>query len=218
MNESLQIRKAGNMISTSVLSRIDPVDFVDTFCCRITAERDIRPADVLITMFTNYPQWVEALMKLRNCLVEPFGLKGGKGPEVAEYHKIISDFAIAHPDMTREDINKLYCNLAREYGKAVNDQDIQELYSWVDITHLFMQPCYYLGYGTSAFTSLDLFALAGEDREAAVDKYLELTAVSAETPYCEAVQKVGLRDIFEKGVPGEILKEVNNRLKKDYEQ
>ena len=68
MNESLQIRKAGNMISTSVLSRIDPVDFVDTFCCRITAERDIRPADVLITMFTNYPQWVEALMKLRNCL------------------------------------------------------------------------------------------------------------------------------------------------------
>ena len=42
MNESLQIRKAGNMISTSVLSRIDPVDFVDTFCCRITAERDIR--------------------------------------------------------------------------------------------------------------------------------------------------------------------------------
>ena len=103
MNESLQIRKAGNMISTSVLSRIDTVDFVDTFCCRITAERDIRPADVLITMFTNYPQWVEALMKLRNCLVEPFGLKGGKGPEVAEYHKIISDFAIAHPDMTREE-------------------------------------------------------------------------------------------------------------------
>ena len=103
MNESLQIRKAGNMISTSVLSRIDPVDFVDTFCCRITAERDIRPADVLISMFTNYPQWVEALMKLRNCLVEPFGLKGGKGPEVAEYHKIISDFAIAHPDMTREE-------------------------------------------------------------------------------------------------------------------
>ena len=101
---------------------------------------------------------------------------------------------------------------------AVNGQDIQELYSWVDIPHLFMQPCYYLGYGTSAFTSLDLFALAGEDREAAVDKYLELTAVSTETPYCEAVQKVGLRDIFEKGVPGEILKEVNNRLKKDYEQ
>ena len=134
---------------------------------------------------------------------------------------MLAEFEICvyeNPDMTREEMNKLYCNLAREYGMAVNDQDIQELYSWVDIPHLFMQPCYYLGYGTSAFTSLDLFALAGEDREAAVDKYLELTAVSAETPYCEAVQKVGLRDIFEKGVPGEILKEVNNRLKKDYEQ
>ena len=134
---------------------------------------------------------------------------------------MLAEFEICvyeNPDMTREEMNKLYCNLAREYGKAVNDPDIQELYSWVDIPHLFMQPCYYLGYGTSAFTSLDLFALAGEDREAAVDKYLELTAVSTETPYCEAVQKVGLRDIFEKGVPGEILKEVNNRLKKDYEQ
>lgn len=134
---------------------------------------------------------------------------------------MLAEFEICvyeNPDMTREEMNKLYCNLAREYGMAVNDQDIQELYSWVDIPHLFMQPCYYLGYGTSAFTSLDLFALAGEDREAAVDKYLELTAVSAETPYCEAVQKVGLRDIFENGVPGEILKEVNNRLKKDYEQ
>ena len=52
MNESLQIRKAGNMISTSVLSRIDPVDFVDTFCCRITTERDIRPFHSIIVPAT----------------------------------------------------------------------------------------------------------------------------------------------------------------------
>ena len=55
-------------------------------------------------------------------------------------------------------------------------------------------------------------------QEAAVDKYLELTAVSVETPYCEAVEKAGFRDIFEKGVPGEILKEVNDRIQKDYAQ
>lgn len=103
MNESLQTQKVESMISTSVLSRIHPADFFDAFCCKLTIEEEISPTVVLVSMFTDFPRWVGALMKLRNCLVKPLGLKGGKGPDAVELHQVITGFAAAHPDMAENE-------------------------------------------------------------------------------------------------------------------
>ena len=106
-----------------------------------------------------------------------------------------------NPDMTLKEINELYLKLSRKYG-IYYDSSMEELYSWVDISHIFTSPCYYIGYSTSAFTSLDLLTLSEKNRHEAVEKYMELTTLPTYAPYCSAIEYVGLRDIFEKGVPG----------------
>lgn len=116
-----------------------------------------------------------------------------------------------NPNLSLEDINKLYLNLSRKYG-IYYDSGITELYSWVDIPHIFTSPCYYIGYSTSAFTSLDLLTLSEENRHEAVEKYMELTTLPTYEPYCAAIEYVGLRDIFEDGVPADIMEETSRIL------
>ena len=113
--------------------------------------------------------------------------------------------------MTLEDMNKLYHNLSAKYGIYYNE-NISEAYSWVDISHIFNSPCYYIGYATSAFSSLDLLTLSEENRHEAVEKYMELTTLPTYVPYWAAVEYVGLRDIFEKGTAKEIIQETVNIL------
>ncbi len=127
---------------------------------------------------------------------------------------MVSEFEIQvyeNPGMTLADMNKLYYNLAAKYG-IYYDENISEVYSWVDISHIFSAPCYYIGYSTSAFSSLDLLTLSEENRHEAVEKYMELTTLPSYVPYCAAVEYVGLRDIFEKGTAKEIIQETVNIL------
>ena len=122
---------------------------------------------------------------------------------------LVSEFEIKvyeNPGMTLEDMNKLYYNLSAKYGLYYHEK-ISEVYSWVDIQHIFNSPCYYIGYATSAFSSLDLLTISEENRHEAVEKYMELTTLPTYAPYCAAVEYVGLRDIFEKGTVKEIIKE-----------
>ncbi len=128
---------------------------------------------------------------------------------------LISEFEIQvyeNPGMTLEDLNKLYLNLSQKYG-IYYDSKIKDLYTWVDISHIFSSPCYYIGYSTSAFSSLDLLTLSQENRHEAVEKYMELTTLPTYVPYCAAVEYVGLRDIFEEGVPKEIMEETVEIMK-----
>lgn len=122
---------------------------------------------------------------------------------------LVSEFEIRvyeNPGMTLEDMNRLYYNLSAKYGIYYNEA-VTEVYSWVDIPHIFNSPCYYIGYSTSAFSSLDLLTLSEENRNQAVEKYMELTTLPTYAPYCAAVEYVGLRDIFEKGTAEEIIRE-----------
>lgn len=122
---------------------------------------------------------------------------------------LLSEFEIEaykHPEMSLEDLNKLYLNLSEQYGIYYVD-GIDALYTWSDTSHVFSSPCYYFSYMTSAFSSLDLLTLSEEDRHKAVETYMELTTLPTYAPYCSAVEYVGLRDVFEKGVPEEIIEE-----------
>lgn len=122
---------------------------------------------------------------------------------------LVSEFEIMvyeNPTMTLEEMNRQYYKLSEKYGQYYHSQ-IEEIYSWCDIPHLYTSPCYYVSYLTSAFSSLDLLTLAEKDRHEAVEMYMTLTALPTYVPYCSAIEFVGMRDIFEKGVPGEIIKE-----------
>lgn len=122
---------------------------------------------------------------------------------------MLSEFEIQvykDPDMTLEEMNKLYLKLSESYGTYYDDS-IKELYTWVDVPHVFSSPCYYIGYATSAFSALDLLTLSEKDRHEAVEKYMELTTLPSYAAYRDAIEYVELQDIFEKGVPAKIIRE-----------
>ncbi len=102
-----------------------------------------------------------------------------------------------NPDMTLEEINRLFKDISERYGYAYGP-DETESYIWVDIAHTFRSPMYYIGYATSALSALDLWLWFLEDRDAAVETYMDLTAMFLSVPYREAVKQAGLRDIFQK--------------------
>lgn len=54
-----------------------PGDFNDSFSCEAYSETPLSSEELMKTIFTNQPSWVNALYKLRGWLVKPFGLKGG---------------------------------------------------------------------------------------------------------------------------------------------
>ena len=127
---------------------------------------------------------------------------------------LISEFEIAayeNPDMTLEELNKLYLQLSRRYGMQY-DSKIKELYTWSEVPHIFTSPCYYFSYLTSAFSSLDILTMAEEDRHEAVETYMTLTTIPGYVPYCSAVEYAGLRDIFEDGVAQDIIEETASIL------
>ncbi len=127
---------------------------------------------------------------------------------------LLSEFELEvyeNPDMSLEELNKLYLSLSESYGIYYN-RNIRELYTWVDVPHVFSSPCYYIGYATSAFSALDILTLSRENRQEAIEKYMELTTLPTYAAYCDAIEYVELRNIFEKGVPAEIVKEATELL------
>ena len=113
--------------------------------------------------------------------------------------------------MSLEEINRLYKELSEEYGYQY-DEDEEEGYYWIQVSHNFQSPFYYISYATSALSSLDLWLISLEDREQAVDIYLELAALSLSLPYRETIEEVGLRDIFRQETIPEMAKELRDYL------
>lgn len=115
-----------------------------------------------------------------------------------------------NPDMSLEEINQLYKELSQQYGYLYDDDD--EGYDWIQVSHNFQNPLYYISYATSALSSLDLWLLSLENRDRAVDIYLELAALSLSLPYRETIAEVGLRDIFRSKTIPEMAKELEKQL------
>ena len=63
----------------------------------------------------------------------------------------------AEPDMTLEDLNRLFRNLANDYNIWYFDFDGNACYDWDTVPHLFHSPLYYTSYCTSAFPALKLW-------------------------------------------------------------
>ena len=79
-------------------------------------------------------------------------------------------------------------------------------------SHNFQTPMYFISYATSALSALDLWLRYLEHPRQAKEAYLDLTALSLSLPYREAVEKVGLRDIFASETVPALAEELEARL------
>ena len=110
------------------------------------------------------------------------------------------------------ELNQIFSQLASEYGYT-DEYAVTLGYSWVDVSHTFQSPMYYISYATSALSSLDLLSISLDDRQNAIDCYMELTTYGLDTPYRELLLETPLRDVFETGSVATIAQDTLNYSK-----
>jgi hypothetical protein len=66
-----------------------PVDYTDAFACEVVVEKKLSADEIMISFWTVMPGWVNALFKLRNLLVRPFGLETGESEGRSEQLKVM---------------------------------------------------------------------------------------------------------------------------------
>lgn len=98
----------------------------------------------------------------------------------------------ADPSLSVQELHTLEQRLNREYGLDALYGD--EVY-WPYVSHLFDQPCYYISYAASALPALDIWCLSLDDRAAAVDTYMNISAARTDAWFLDVLYDNDLCDI-----------------------
>lgn len=96
------------------------------------------------------------------------------------------------PDMSLEEINRLYSQLCVEYGEydAIDEDD----FYWVYISHTFDSPLYYISYAASSLAALQLWDQSQGGYDAAVVHYMDIVRAGAyDKGYLQVMEEAGLR-------------------------
>ena len=108
----------------------------------------------------------------------------------------------AQPDMTRDEMDRLFASLSAEYGLPVlSDRDC----SWVYVPHTFESPFYYLSYAAAALAAIQLWDMAQTDLDgaAAVWRAVMDHDASAEG-YMTVLPACGLRLFTQEGAVADV--------------
>lgn len=101
----------------------------------------------------------------------------------------LQQYVYATPNVTLKQINQEYCKLAKEYGLVESDDERTEMYGWVDVSHTFDSPMYYISYAVSAAGAFAFWLDAQEgDFMDTVDQYLTFVALPAELGFQESFE------------------------------
>ena len=101
-------------------------------------------------------------------------------------------YAYAHPDMTVDELNRAYKDIASSYGMEF--YSLESRYYWMYVSHNFESPFYYISYAASTLASLQILSLSERDMPAAVERYNRLVDIGAyDKPYEEVLREVGLK-------------------------
>ena len=119
-----------------------------------------------------------------------------------------------HPEMSAAEMREkmdLYASMSMAGAEGLSD--VRSISSWTQIHHLFDVPLYYISYAVSALSSLDVYSEYLKDPEAGWDKYTQLTHVSPDMKYVEAVAACGLHDMTKE----ENIRSVTETLSRHYQ-
>ena len=112
---------------------------------------------------------------------------------VYEFEEVI----YKQPNMTLDDMNRLFAEIQTQYHATFFLAYENACYGWVDVTHLFDSPMYYIGYGTSAFSALNIWLLSQQDYDAAVQTYLDIMKHASNSSYQNVVDVCDLENVFD---------------------
>ena len=105
---------------------------------------------------------------------------------------------------TVDSINETYADVMRDYGMYYEGLDWYNLYTWIDINHFFLSPCYIISYCTSADAALQVYALEKEKPGAGVSAYADLLNTTVDSHFLEMLESCGMESPFQSGRAAEL--------------
>lgn len=116
-----------------------------------------------------------------------------------------------NPDMSLKEMNQLMRSIGDSYNYPYYDNS-DEAYGWVDVSHTFQSPLYYISYATSALGAFNIWKVSLEDRDKAIEIYLNLAEADGNVEFRNCLKENGLQDIFSE----EYIKELANAVTEQY--
>lgn len=117
------------------------------------------------------------------------------------YQAVLDEFSMRSYSMDSFDakqLARLYSEVNGEFGLDFASVDGgAEDYSWILVPHLFSSPFYVPSYITSALTAMQIWALAQENWNEAMDLYLAMIHADQNQPFQSLVESVGLMSPFD---------------------
>ncbi|MEZ4357475.1 MAG: hypothetical protein R2876_02435 [Eubacteriales bacterium] len=101
------------------------------------------------------------------------------------------------PDMTLDEINLLYEDISSEYGIDYTSDNEYLKYIWVDVSHNFESPMYYISYATSAVAAFNIWEKSLDDRDGAIDTYLKLVSSGEGEDYLDVLEECSLNNMLD---------------------
>lgn len=128
----------------------------------------------------------------------------------------LQEYAYTTPALTLEMLNRKSAQLAVEYGQTPFGPEGID-YTWVEVTHTFEAPMYYISYATSAIIALEFYLDARlNGLEHAADSYLSFVANSVcSSGFRTVVADSGLADPFTSGTVENLVQKLEGRLYSD---
>ena len=111
-----------------------------------------------------------------------------------------------NPNITVDEMNQIYGNLAKEYGLDVDNR------GWCLVSHNFEMPYYYISYSVSAVTAFEVWVKALEKEEQGIETYFKLIEAGEDSSFIESIEKAGLTSPFEEKTLQDIVKSVEAYL------
>jgi len=133
------------------------------------------------------------------------------------YYDELQQFIYDAKNVTLSQINEKASQLSIEYGFAEADSPMADVYglSWVQVSHNFTSPFYYISYAVSAAGAFAFWLDAQQDYFSAVDSYLAFTALDASYGLQDSFEAVGLASPLSPGYLPELAASLRSRLNID---
>ena len=113
------------------------------------------------------------------------------------------------PELQPQDVSDIFYGVMLDYMGDIFIEDYARHY-WAEVNHNFDAPLYYISYGVSALAAFEIWAQAQQDRDAALQQYLQLVSYGTDVELLPLLEECGLQNVFE----GAYLEELETQLRR----
>ncbi len=96
-----------------------------------------------------------------------------------------------------EDINRIFSEISASYGVDQSYYSVPIEFAWVDVSHTFEVPLYFISYATSQLPALEIFTKSLGDREKAVEIYNAVVHSDPQSTFLQVLEDCDLSSPFE---------------------